>query len=264
MEEREPNSQPQAKVPPRRRRIAPPGLTIVGTSIACGKTVLMTGLARTLLDEGMQVKAIKPICIGDSTNSSGELAFISTISHTPLDYKVQYISQPGGLKPSQVQEAIRVATQGTELTLVELPGSPAFPLTYFDAQNAALSRTYTDTCDLAYELAWPCLVVGKFEEHSFEDLILTTAYLQSRGLEVIALALVKVQPETNEGKAKPIFPEPAQIALSERTGVQFIGTLEYSQSISVERVNQGNLIKTTSQALDLLPIIKSLNVRVAS
>jgi dethiobiotin synthetase len=238
-------------------------LAIVGTSIGCGKTVLATGLARTLLDEGLQVKAIKPICTGDATSASGELAFISSISHTPLDYRVQYISQPGGLKPSQVQEAIRIATQGTELTLVELPGSPAFPLTYFDAQNTALPRTYTDTCDLAYELAWPCLVVGKFGVGSFEDLVVNATYLQSRGLEVIALALVKTAAEITGDKAKQLS-EQAQIALQERTGVPYIGTLEYSQSISVERVNQGNLIKTTSQALDLLPIIKSLNVRVAS
>ncbi|MGH9550767.1 MAG: hypothetical protein ACRD3W_15405, partial [Terriglobales bacterium] len=52
------------------------------------------------------------------------------------------------------------------------------------------------------------------------------------------------------------------IGLYTRTRVPYLGCVKFSQSISVPRVNQGNVIKQTENGIDLLLLMKALNVQV--
>ncbi len=243
------------------------GLLIAGCEPACGKTVLLTGLAATLREEGFAVRAIKPLCLGSRRQAEPELAFISSISQTPLTYPVRGLDAGEPLNAFQWNETLRTAKAGTEPTLVELPGACATPI----RRDGADGR-WLDTGDLARALGLPCLLVAKESPNAMEQLILNATYLIAASL-VNVIGLVTV--ETSEAKsnytsdhqcggpAQLISNEMRAIALRERTGVPYLGCLRYSPSISVERVNQGNLIKTTSAGLDLLPIIKTLNFRLS-
>lgn len=196
-------------------------------------------------------RAIKPICFGDRNAASAEIAFISTISHTASNYPVQHISEPGALKSFQQAEALRLCQSSTELTLVELPGSSATPLSLSD-------KGWQDTREFAQQLKFPCIVVTNFAEDCLEKLLVHAEYLKAGGLDVTGMVIVKTDAQINA----PIS-EFALIALQEKVGAPFLGILEHSPSISVPQVRQGNLIKTTSAALDLLPILKLLNLAIA-
>lgn len=201
--------------------------------------------------EKFLARAIKPICFGDRSASSAEIAFISTISHTASNYPVQHISEPGALKSFQQAEALRLCQSGDELTLVELPGSSATPLSLSD-------KGWQDTREFARELNFPCIVVTNFAEDCLEKLLVHAEYLKAGGLDITGMVVVKTETHT-----QTTLSEFALIALQEKVGAPLLGILEHSPSISVPQVRQGNLIKTTSAALDLLPILKLLNLAIA-
>ena len=240
------------------RRINPTGLIIAGTEAGCGKTVLTTGIAATLQDEGIRVRAIKPISLGTAQNCQDEYAFLTTIAHTPLDYPVQYAERPGTLKPSQFQAAINTAVSGTAPVIIELPGGAATPLTLSDGRG----NSWQDSTDFAGELVWPVILVDKASPDSFERLALNARYLLDKGIELLGVACVMTDADTT-------LPEPVphvlnwEIALAEKIGSPYLGCLKHSQSISVQKANQGNLIRTTSEAIDLLPIIKAISLSMA-
>lgn len=205
-----------------------------------------------LQEEGFAARALKPICLGNKKTCESELAFISSISHTPLTYPVQHIDRPGELTSFGWAETIRILTSCRDTTLVELPGCPATPL--MKANGA-----WKDTADLAVELGWPCLLVASMAAESIEQLLINTVYLLSHSLPLIGLVTVETKPEHRTQLGLGLAADTLALALYERTQVPLIGCLPYSPSISVPTVNQGNLIKTCSSAIDLLPIIEALN-----
>ncbi len=243
------------------------GLLVAGCESGCGKTVVLTGLAGTLREQGFPVRAIKPVSFGSRKSAEAELAFISSISHTPLDYPVRFVNHCESLSSFHWTEAARIASAGTETVLVELPGSCSHPLRLEGRQGR-----WVDVCDLARELDLPAIIVAREGPAAVEQLILNSTYLIAAGLiNVVGLVTVETtapavgQPEPGSSRLnQPDFTlEEKALALHERTGVPYLGCVRYSRSISVAEVNQGNLIKTTSSGLDLLPIIKTLNLRIS-
>lgn len=232
------------------------GILVFGTESGCGKTVVTTGLACALKEEGFPVRAVKPMVLGSKKGSEAELAFISSISHTPVSYPVQFMEHPGGLASFGWAESLRVLVSGTDTTIAELPGSAATPLT-------RTLGSWKDNTDFGADLRWPSLIVASAAPDTLEKLILNAAYLTSRRLPVIGLVIVETVPDSFGSVYAGLPPESLGIALQERTKVPYLGCLGHSPSISVPRVNQGNLIKTTSNGLDLLPIIKALNLRLS-
>lgn len=233
-----------------------PGLTVLGTEAGCGKTVVTTGLTALLQEEQFKARAIKPISIGDRKECQTELFFMSSIARSPLDYPLHTLDRAGALNSLGWAEALNTCRGTSETTLLELPGSCATALT-------GIESDLKDNADFARELGWPCLLVAREGPDVLEKLLLNTVYLHARKLKVIALVTVETGADfspTSEGHNIWEVPE---ITLQERTGVPFIGCLKYSASISVPRGSQGNIIKTTSASLDLLAIIKALDLRIS-
>lgn len=247
------------------------GMLIAGCEPGCGKTVVLTGLAATLREEGFRVRALKPVCLGSRRSAEAELAFISTIGHTPLTYPVTFVDRPTALNPMRWRDAISVAEESPVPVFIELPAAVATPLRSDDTGR------WLDVADLAAAFKLPCLLVAKEGRYAVEQLILNATYLiASAAVDVMGLVTVEVCPETTPERQQQLLQTPpAQVpppelidpdtratALAQRTGVPYLGCIKYSPSISVSDVNQGNLIKTTSAGLDLLPIIKMLNLRL--
>jgi dethiobiotin synthetase len=224
------------------------GLSIIGCEAKAGKTVVMTGLCASLKESGYDIRAIKPITLSNQNTSDSEHRFISHITRQAQDYKVSYISSPGMLSSENWQEAISISRSPDQITFVELPGSTATPLTWTNNKTIF----WQDTANFANDLGLPCLLVAKYSFECIEQLIVNTAYLKRKQIPIIGLVLVRTMPEM---ESVSFFPEPIDIALAERTGVPYLGTIPFSPSISVPYIRQGNLIKLISQSLDILPII---------
>ncbi|MBX9879439.1 MAG: dethiobiotin synthase [Candidatus Obscuribacterales bacterium] len=240
------------------RRTNPSGLIIAGTGSGCGKTVLATGIAATLQEEGLKLRAIKPISLGTAHEAKPEYAFLATIANTPLDYQVQFADKPGALKPSQFQSAVKTAISGTDPVVVELPGSSATPL----CLSEGTGNGWQDSADFARELNWPVILVSKLTSDSFEQLALHATYMINKGVELLGVATVMTEADC-KAPAAVHHSLSWEMALAEKIRSPYLGCLAHSQSISIAKTNQGNLIRTTSDALDLLPIIKAISLRVA-
>lgn len=235
---------------------------IVGSEFGCGKTVFMCGLAGALREEGFSTRVVRPLVLKTNKNVESESAFLSTVGQTPLHSP---ITLPEGLLSSgesNWQDTVFVTENVTQLTLVEMPGGAASPVCFEGTNKRTISNQWRDCADLSAELMQPCIVIAKHQFDSIERLITTCSYLQARGLEVIATATVETDPDAGATLERQSTRADFSLGLNERTGIPFLGCIKFSPSISVHRVCQGNLIKMTETGLDLLPLMKALNLTV--
>ena len=97
------------------------GLTIIGSEAGCGKTAAMAGLARALRDQGVNLRAIKPLSIGPGDKLDRELSFISMVTGTPRNHgAVSVVDRDMG--DVYWSEALSLALSGAQLTMVETCG----------------------------------------------------------------------------------------------------------------------------------------------
>src|SRR5262245_5918952 len=86
------------------------GVVVMGTEAGCGKTIFMTGLSAALRDEGFPTRAIKPFVIGTRRDAESEIAFISSITHTPVNYPIVIVDKPSAIQESSWQQAAMMTT----------------------------------------------------------------------------------------------------------------------------------------------------------
>jgi dethiobiotin synthetase len=238
------------------------GLTILGTEFGCGKTVLTTGLAALLNQQGFQAQAIKPIVSGSQTSWQAELSFISTITGTPLDY-LPVLVEPGvGITTNSWRKIIVNKKVSSGPVLLELPGSCATPLIFDTQLPNAIDCAWWDSCDLAASFGYPCILVAKHNEEMMEKLSICSQYIKAKALKLIGLISVEVSPRYGGSLEERLTRTQTEILLQTRTQIPYLGCIKYSPSISVPLVKQGNLIKLTSAGLELLGLIKALNLKV--
>jgi len=240
-----------------------PGLTILGTETGCGKTAFMTGMTAILRQEGLPVRAIKPVCIGTRERSEAELSFISSITGTPRSYPAVFVPSPKSLSNAQWSQALSICLNAKDLTMVETPGSLASAMSFEQSNACGLAYSWKDSTDFAVELHFPVIIVAKHNEQAIERLILAWSYARAQGLAVAGM--VTVETASGEGRAMEakLTRSEVNLLLNSRTSAPYLGCLKYSPSISVHRVNQGNLVKMTEAGLDLLPIYQAIEPAVA-
>jgi len=236
------------------------GLTIVGTESGCGKTVFMTGLSALLRQQGVNVRAVKPICLGAKERAEAEISFICSISRTPRNYSSVVISSAKNLTNAQWTHSLSIGL-GSGLTLVETPGSCASPMSFEQNSVGTLAHAWKDSRDFACELNYPCIIVAHHNHEAIEKLVMAYTYMK----DFLPIAgLVTVETKADEGKQLESRLTRSEVALllASRTRAPYLGCLKFSPSISVPRVNQGNLVKVTAEGIDLLLILKTLNLGV--
>jgi dethiobiotin synthetase len=241
-----------------------PGLTILGTETGCGKTAFMTGLTAILRQQGVVARAIKPVCIGPRDRAEAELSFMSSITGTPKTYAAALVASAKHLSNAQWSQALSICLNARELTVVETPASLVSAMTFEQEEDGGLARSWKDCTDFAVELSYPVIIVARHDQEAVERLILSCSYAQGRGLNVIGLVTVETASGLGRTLEAALTRSEVDLLLSSRTQVPYLGCLKHSPSISVHRVNQGNLIKMTSEGVDLLPIRKALQIEVAS
>lgn len=231
----------------------PRGLIIFGTEFACGKTIVAAGLAATLQQEGYQARAVKPLCMGAQLPVAAELEFLQRIGRSPIDYPIALAGEPAGFDGGQLAKAVNWCCGQEPNVFMEMPGSCATPLAWTNDQVTF----WQDCADFARQIGWPALLVGRFGARTIEQFMMAATFLRKRQVPVIAMVAVQISPDFGQGI---IEADALTLALRQRTGVPYLGCVPYSPSISVPRLNQGNLIKLISGNIDLLPLMRALDM----
>jgi dethiobiotin synthetase len=238
-------------------------LAIVGTEAGCGKTVLISGMAGALREQGFKTRAMKPIVLGPKSNAEPELNFISSVSHTPRGYQQIFVEKSTLLRDTSWHNAISQNRDSESLTLLELPGGSATPICFDENPGQSKVVEWQDTTDILAKSNLPCIIVAKHAADAIEQLVLSAYYLTMKRVFVLGLATVETSAGIGQEMEDRITRDDFAMALFSRTGAPYLGCIKYSPSVSVPRCNQGNLIKLTTAGLDLLTVMKALNLTVS-
>lgn len=87
--------------------------------------------------------------------------------------------------------------------------------------------------------------------------MLAASYLRSKEAKLVGVGTVETTEYGSANELKLTKSE-LELAIMNSAKTHYLGAIEYSPSISVPRVNQGNLIKVTSAGVDLLHVLRSL------
>jgi dethiobiotin synthetase len=172
------------------------------------------------------------------------------------------MDRPLSIKETNWQNAILMSRSSEQLTFVEMPGGVATPVCYEENNAGTITNNWRDSADMAYEFIQPCIVVVKHQLDAIEQLVLTSTYLRSKGLVVIGCATVEISPDGGAELERKRSRADFSVGLQNKTGVPFLGCVKFSQSISVPRVSQGNLLSLVESGIDLNALTRSLNLAV--
>ncbi len=233
---------------------------IVGCSTGCGKTILMSGISVVLAEQNIPVRALKPICIGDSELNNSELLFISTVTGTKGDYERVTLEFPPHV-PDELLYSLQQEVSSETLSLIEFPGSVATPLAL--SASAAAGPKLINTTDVLKELNIPVILVASHEPDAFELIELAVHSLTARNIDILALATVETDVKSTSFLDKHIGQAEFEMLVFERFRIPYLGRLKHSQSISVSIVCHGNLKKISTECLDTMVLRRVLQLPVA-
>jgi dethiobiotin synthetase len=236
-------------------------LLVIGTEFGCGKTVLMCSIAGALREIGFAVRVRKPLILCSRKAAEAELAFLASIGQSPVDYQVRCAEGPISHKETNWHNVVTTSFHPDYVTLIEMPGGASTPVCYEENNSGTLSNRWRDCVDMAKEFGYPCLVVAKHQSDVIDRLVMTCSYVAKQEIKMLACATVEVVQDGGVELEKRRTRADFTVGLASRVEAPYLGCIKFSPSISVPRVNQGNLIKMAA-GLDLLPLIKALNLAV--
>lgn len=244
--------------------VTPPaaGLSIVGCSPSCGKTILMMGLADILFEDRSAIRCIKPIALGPPLRVKPEQTFISSMGGAPTEFVSSILQFPPVLSLEQWNEIVNHATTGDTFTMVELPGCAATPVSIFRDGAEVLSYDWKSSADLAATINYPVILVARHAPDALEQIDINLSYLQSRNLRVIAVATVETNWDDARFMEKYLSLHDFEMLVSERTRVPFLGSLPFSSALAVPLPNLGKLGELTSDSMDLLLLRRSVTLPI--
>lgn len=240
-----PNRQPDRNLTDAR------GLLVTGTHAKCGKTAACAGLAGILNELGFSAQAIKPFSFQPAVTirSGYEQTFFDRLN--PPRQALELMAKESPFKVSaldwqQLQESCRKRIYPY---LLETPGNVASPVRFVDHE-------LSDSVDLAKALEIPMLLVTSKQPDVIGTMVPIFSYLWSRDANVIGWMAVETHPVQVPTWDEEVF------FLRGHSEIPYLGEIAYSPSVSVEALQQGNLLRTTELGVDLLPIQQALNLLV--
>jgi dethiobiotin synthetase len=226
-------------------RVNPPsreGLLVLGTEAGCGKTALITGLAASLNEAGLRVQALKPLefCTDVSFHKGRDQAYLNKITQQYMQVETLHAASPWEVTPVLWNRMIEHCKSLQYPCLLEGVGSVATP---WQISNGEI----VDGVDVALLLKLPVLLVAKADGNFLEKTRHALSFLQDR--QATITGFIRVQTELTSQSS-----EEEALLISQHYSVPFLGELPYSPSISVQTLQQGNLIRLTQENIDLLPL----------
>jgi dethiobiotin synthetase len=237
--------------PPSRHPMDTRGLLVTGAHAKCGKTVACAGLAGVLNELGFQAQAIKPLSFQPrlSVRKAYEQAYFDRIVPPNQIVDVFSVESAHVLAPVEYQRLIEACRKRVYPYILETPGSLASAVRHMQDE-------IIDSIDLAKAIEIPMLLVAAKQPDMIATLAPAFAYAWHRDAPVIGWLAVETAPiETPHWDAEILY-------LRSHYDIPYLGEIAYSPSISVEALQQGNLLRTTEMGVDLLPIQQALDLLV--
>ncbi len=239
------------RLPPEAAGYQAKGLVVTGVSPHCGKTVACAGIAGALGQLGFKAQAFKPLNFTPAVSIRGghEQAFFNKIVPPVEQGETLTAPTPQAVGNADWQRLLETCRKRVYPYILEAPGNVASPIRYLDDQ-------VLDTVDLAKALDLPLLLVSARQPDAIGTLAPIFAYLWHRDANVIGWISVETQPtQTPAWETEVLY-------LNHLYKTPYLGEIAYSPSISVEALQQGNLIRTTEMGVDLLPIQQALDLMI--
>jgi dethiobiotin synthetase len=227
------------------------GMVVTGTHAKCGKTIACAGLAGVLNDLGFHAQAMKPLAFQPrvSLRRGYEQSFFDRVIPPLQMVDVVTSESPRAVSPMEYQRLMEACRKRVYPYLLETPGNAATPI-------RLASEEMKDAADLAETLGLPMLVVTSKQPDIIGTLAPVLAYLWSRDAKVAGWLAVETHPvETPDWDYEILY-------LRSQHDVPYLGEIPYSPSISVETLQQGNLLRATELGVDLLPIQQALDLLI--
>jgi dethiobiotin synthetase len=227
------------------------GLLVTGTHAKSGKTVACAGLAGVLNELGFQAQAIKPLSFqpGMSVRKGYEQAYFDRVVPPNQIVDVFSVESAQALTAVDYQRLIEACRKRVYPYILETPGNLASPVRYVQDE-------IIDSIDLAKAIEIPMLLVAAKQPDIIATLAPAFAYAWHRDAHVIGWLAVETAPTDVPHWDSEI------LYLRSHYDIPHLGEIGYSPSISVEALQQGNLLRTTEMGVDLLPIQQALDLLV--
>ena len=229
---------------------------IAGATPRCGKTVACAGIAGVLLDLGFKVQATRPL-VFDQNIAPGEIcvdqAYMELIEANRVMQRLETVVVPSPYDLSALlwNRMLENCKKPVYPLLIESTGSVAQPLRVEE-------DGFFDVLDLSDTLDAAIVLVGRKSPDVVAELAPALTYLYDGDADVLGWIAVETQ-----AFDLPRWEQDYQL-VSREYDVPFLGEIAWSPSISVEGLQQGNLLKLTEASLDLLPIQQAMNLALAA
>lgn len=198
---------------------------ITGTGTEIGKTVIAGGLAASLKQVGTNVGVMKPISTGDRADAQflkyaaqidDELVSINPIHlRHPLAPSVAARMENREIDLPSIETAFTALQQKYDVVIVEGVGGIAVPL-----------RDDFLVAHLIHQLRLPILIVAQAGLGTLNHTLLTVAFAQQFGLQIVGIVLNKHAPEV-AGLAEATNP----VEIEKLTNIPVIGILPYEKRL---------------------------------
>ena len=205
------------------------GIFITGTGTEIGKTLIAGGLAASLKHSGTHVGVMKPISSGDTADAQflkhaaqvdDALASINPISlRHPLAPSVAARIENREIDLSCIETAFTALQQKYDFVVVEGVGGIAVPL-----------RDDLLVAHLIHQLRLPVLIVAQAGLGTLNHTLLTVAFAQQFGLQIVGIVLNTHTPAA-AGLAEATNP----VEIEKLTDIPVIGVVPYEKRLDTDQ-----------------------------
>jgi dethiobiotin synthetase len=229
--------------------LAEPGIFVMGTDTAVGKTVVTAAIALAARARGRDPAVLKPAQTGDDGTIVGDAEFVAALIgldepaeaicpyrlRAPLAPSVAASLEGRRLDPEVVARSYDDLSARHDLVLVEAAGGALVP--FSDG---------VDMAGLASLLGLPAVVVARPGLGTLNHTLLTLEALHRRGLTVLGVVISGYPPDPGlDALTNPP-------ALARLTPVPLLGAIAHDPDIDVERGRPGRLAEIGPAGLDPL------------
>ncbi|MEB3285928.1 MAG: hypothetical protein VKJ04_00340 [Vampirovibrionales bacterium] len=237
-----------------------PGIMLVNAVPKAGKTVAVAALAGCLKESGFQVQAVKPVDIYGALQAppdyNHDQRFIDSVLNPMQSFETVVLPTPSEFNPLLWKRLIEQLSNAPYPLLLESVSTVASAFRYPTETPHGSAHAVIDAVDLARLLNLKIILVTPKSHHLYADLAPAIAYLAQRHERALAWIAVGNTPESD--LIDPMEWEQASLMIAHDYQLPCFGEIAYSASISVENLQQGNLLRQTENGIDFLPLQQAM------
>ncbi len=215
------------------------GIFITGTDTGVGKTVIASGLAACLKEQGRNVGVMKPVETGcrmemgclvpqdalllrEASGCGDDLSrIVPYVLAAPLAPALAAEKEGRRISMGRIKGAFQALARRYDLVIVEGAGGLLTPLTdrYFIA-------------DLPLKLGLPLLVVARASLGTINHTLLTLRYARSQGIPVLGIVMNHTSPASGMAETGNAA------ALKRWAGVPFLGEFPFLSQVNIDIIRE--------------------------